>query len=205
LPFSDGLAPVCIGPCRNQDLPEARIGYIDHKGNYVLRPRYGHGCRFSEGLACASLDSGTNTRKGFINKSGVFVVEPRYLWADDFADGLAATDQGFVNHTGDVVIPMQPVDQGGDFSGGWAAISEARSIIYVDVTGKVVLKTPYQAVGPFAQDLAPACASNCGPSGSDRNWGYINRAGQFAIKPQFGYRPQPFRNGLALVCFGCKG
>jgi hypothetical protein len=156
-------------------------------------------------LACASLGSGLNARQGFINKSGVFVVEPRYLWAHDFANGLAATDQGFANHTGEVVIPKQPANQGGDFSDGWAAISEAGSIAYVDVTGKVVLRLPYQAAGPFAHDLAPACASDCGPSGSDRTWGYINRAGQFAIKPQFGYRPEPFRNGLALVCFGCTG
>jgi WG containing repeat len=205
LSFSEGLAPVCIGLCRNEDLSQARIGYIDHKGNYVLPARYGSGGAFSEGLASASAYSGIGPPVGFINKSGRFVIEPRYRWTHDFSGGLAATDQGFVNHAGDVVIAKQSASMWGDFSGGWAPILENRRIVYVDTTGKIILKTQYEAAGPFAEDLAPACASNCGPSGSGRNWGYINKGGQFAIKPRFDYKPKPFKNGLALVCFGCMG
>ena len=206
-PFSDGLAPVCVGSCRGKDLPERRVGYIDRHGDYVLPARYGDGSRFSEGLACASLTAGLHTMHGFIDKSGRFVIEPRFIWANEFSNSLAATDQGFINHHGNVVIGREPASQDGDFSEGWAAVMDGERLVFVDTEGKVRLRPNNEAVGSFSEDLAPACPSNCGPSalGSGQNWGFIDRAGKFVIKPQFGYRPAPFRNGLALVCLGCKG
>jgi hypothetical protein len=207
LSFSDGLAPVCTGPCRNKDLSKARIGYIDRNGKYVLPARYGEGCRFSEGLACASPDAGLHALQGFIDRSGEFVIKPRFTWASEFSNGLAATNDGFITHHGDVVIARQPASQDGDFSEGWAAVMDGERLVFVDTEGKVRLRPNDEAVGSFSEDLAPACPSNCGPSalGSGQNWGFIDRAGKFVIKPQFGYRPAPFRNGLALVCLGCKG
>lgn len=205
LSFSEGLAPVCTGPCRNRDLPQARVGYIDRHGTYVLAPRYGHGGQFVEGLACASVDTGTKALLGFVDKSGEFVIEPRFMWAHEFSSGLAATSSGFINHIGEVVIARQPASQDGDFSGNWAAVRDGKRIVFVDTTGRVRLRPNCEDVGAFSEDLAAACASNCGMSASGQNWGYIDRTGKFVIKPQFGYRPGPFRNGLALVCFGCKG
>lgn len=201
--FSEGLAPVCTGLCRGNDLAQARIGYIDRTGKYVLPAKYRRGGRFSEGLASASATAGIFAPMGFIDKLGRFVIAPRYMWAGEFSHGLAETDQGFVNRSGDIAIPKHGTEQGVGFRSGWAPILEGGSVTYIDTTGKVVLKTRYQDAGPFSEDLAAACERHCGPSGSDGSWGYIDRKGQFAIKPQFGYRPGPFRNGLALVCFGC--
>jgi hypothetical protein len=207
LSFSDGLAPVCTGPCRNKDLPKARIGYIDRNGRYVLPAHYGHGCRFSEGLACASLDAGLRALQGFIDRSGEFVIKPRFTWASEFSNGLAATNDGFITHRGDVVIARQPANQLDGFSGDWAAVLDGDGKVFVDAAGRVTLRPNCEGVGAFSEDLAPACSSNCGPSalGPGQNWGYMDRTGMFVIKPQFGYTPRPFRNGLALVCFGCRG
>ena len=205
--FSEGLAAVCIGPCRNDDLSQARNGYIDHSGAFVLPPRYAEAGPFSEGLASAAEKHGPHAMKGFIDKAGAFVVKPRFMWADEFANGLAATNYGYVNHQGEVVIARHPTNQGGAFSGGWAAVLDDKGVVFVDTTGRVTLKPDCEAVGPFSEDLAPACRSNCGPSaiGAGQNWGYIDKSGRFVIRPQFGSRPEAFRNGLALVCFGCKG
>jgi len=204
--FSEGLAPVCVGPCRNEDAVGARIGYINRNGQYVLPPIYSSSSPFSEGLARASRRPGILSPAGFIDHAGRFVIEPRFVFADGFSNGLAATSEGFINRKGEVVIASQPASEGGDFSGGWAAVLEGEKIVFIDITGQVKLRPQYQ-VGGFSEDLAAACPGNCGPSaiGSDQNWGYIDRAGRYVIRPQFGYKPKPFRNGLALVCFGCKG
>ncbi len=207
LAFSDGLAPFCIGPCRNEGLSHARIGYIDHLGAIVLAPSYPEANQFSEGLACATRDVGLKALKGFINKSGQFVVEPRFMWAGEFRNGLAATDLGFVNHHGDVVISSQAAGDAREFREGLAAVEDGERTAFIDIQGRVILRPICEAVGQFSEDLAPACPRNCGPSelGFGQNWGYIDKSGKFALKPQFGYKPEPFRNGLALVCFGCKG
>ncbi len=79
--------------------------------------------------------------------------------------------------------------------------------MFIDTKGRVTLRPDVQGIGRFSEELAPACPSNCGPSaiGAGQNWGFIDKSGKFVIKPQFGYRPQPFHDGLALVCFGCRG
>ena len=205
--FSDGLAPVCIGPCRNEGLSQARIGYIGHDGAFVLPPRYRSGSRFSEGLAGASLDAFPRELTGFIDKSGRFVIAPRFTWASEFSNGLAATDRGFVDHHGNVVIGKFPARPEEGFSEEWAAVLDDDRIVFVDKSGRVVLTPQWESVGSFSEGLAPACTSNCGVSaiGFTQHWGYIDRTGKFVIEPRLGYGPKPFKNGLALVCFGCKG
>lgn len=199
--FAEGLAPVCIGSCRGSARSDL-IGYIGRDGKYVLAPEYGAAGPFSEGLAVAGAGA-----TGFINKTGVFVIPRRFIFAQEFAEGLAVTDQGFINHRGEIVIAREAAAEGGDFSSGWAAVLEGERPVYIDKNGQVTLRPGYQAVGPFSNGLATACVSNCGPSafGAGQNWGFMDKSGKFVISPQFGYRPQPFRDGLALVCFGCKG
>jgi WG containing repeat len=205
--FSEGLASVCVGLCRGSDRILGGVGYIGRDGKFVLPPRYKDAGRFSEGLAVAGTGLGPLAPKGFIDKSGAFVIAPRFIYADEFAEDLAATDQGFINRRGEVVIKAEPLSPGGDFSSGWAAVREGDGPVFINTKGQITLRPDYRGVGPFSEDLAPACPSNCGPSalGFGQNWGFMNKSGKFVIKPQFGYRPEPFHNGLALVCFGCKG
>lgn len=201
--FSEGLAAVCTGPCRGADVPRRLIGYIDHNGKYVIEPRFGDGYRFSEGLAPASLGAEIWAKKGFIDKGGKFVIEPRFVNANPFSHGLAATDAGFVNHAGEVVISKRSGGIGGDFAEELAAVWIDQRPAFVDTKGQVQITGDWRAVDSFSEGLAPACVAGCGPSERGPNWGYIDKSGKFVIKPQFPHRPGPFRNGLALVCIGC--
>jgi hypothetical protein len=81
--FSDGVAPVCTGPCRNQDLPDARVGYIDRRGKYVIAPQYRSGTRFSEGRAWVSGTSGVLAPEQLIDVSGK-IVSARLPWQKNF-------------------------------------------------------------------------------------------------------------------------
>lgn len=203
--FSEGVAPVCTGPCRGPDLAKARIGYIDRNGRYVLEPRWASAGRFSEGRAWVSEIPGLRPSMGLIDRSGNFVSPARFAWAEEFSHGLAATDQGFVNKESDLVISQRLATNEAGFSDGWAVAVEGERLVFIDTTGKIVLRPDCQNVGSYSEGLAPACNGDCGLSSGGQNWGYINKAGKFVIPPQFGYKPGPFRRGLALVCFGCTG
>ena len=208
-PFTEGLAPVCIGQCRNAEFWQRHVGYIDHLGHYALPPRFVDAGNFNEGLASVSMSGAVGSRShGFIDRSGRFVIEPQFIFTSIFSHGLAATDQGYVDHHGTVIIRRRPAaNQGGDFSQGWAVVQEGHELVFIDTAGQVTLRPHLEGLGSFSEDLAPACRSNCGPSasGSGQNWGYINQSGKFVIKPELAYRPEPFKNGLALVCIGCRG
>ena len=205
--FAEGIAPACIGSCRGPNRTGGSVGYIGRDGGFVLVPRYSQGSRFSEGLAVAAIGNGVFARVGYIDKSGEFVIPPRFLYAEDFSEGLAATNEGFINRHGEVVIVRTAIQQGGNFANGWAARLDGDRPVFIDRIGRVTLRPNRERIGPFTDGLAPACSANCGPSalGSGQNWGFINKGGKFVIKPQYGYRPEPFHDGLALVCFGCKG
>lgn len=205
--FAEGLAPVCTGTCRGLEGPRSPVGYVDRTGRYALAPRWGSAGEFSEGRAWVS-DLGApilSRRTWLMQRSGEPVSGDRFGWAHPFSHGLAATDRGFVDRAGKVRIERSVAGDGDGFSDGWAAVLEAGKAVFIDTTGQVVLRPGYQSVGSYSEGLAPACRSDCGPSGGKRSWGFMDKTGRFVIPPQFGYRPRPFREGLALVCFGCEG
>ena len=73
--------------------------------------------------------------------------------------------------------------------------------MFIDTTGRVVLRPDCQAARAFSEGLAPACKGDCD---DENGWGYIDKTGRFVIQAQFHHSLGPFRSGLALVCFGCR-
>jgi hypothetical protein len=65
LPFTEGLAAVCIG---NPNFNKGKWGFIDTSGNYVMDPQFAGAGDFKHGLATARIPGWT----GFINKAGAF-------------------------------------------------------------------------------------------------------------------------------------
>lgn len=69
-------------------------GYINNKGNFIIKPRYDFAQDFQRnGLAIVSVKS----QSGIINTSGEFVVKPKYNSISSFSEGRAIviTKQGF--------------------------------------------------------------------------------------------------------------
>jgi hypothetical protein len=152
-----------------------KVGYVDSKLSWSIRPQFKDGGRFSNG--CAPVKVGE--KWGFIDRTGSFVIAPRFLTAESFSEGLAAVGvainrQGYINKSGRFVIGPTLRDAGA-FSEGLAPV------IY---RGHFV-KSPTEHTG-FAFVGA--------------RWGYINSSGKLVIRlgGQVDYAG-PFLNGLAYV------
>ena len=210
--FSDGVAAVCAGRCRDLAMPVPRrnYGYINKAGDFVIEPQWEFAGPFSEGRAWVSemplliggkiVDHQQPTER-LIDPTGKLVSDTRFGWGARFSCGLAATDRGYVNRAGEVVIarPLPSTEE--SFAEGWAGVTEGGRTVFIDTTGKVVLRPDCQYATSFSEGLAAACKND---RDYDNGWVYIDRTGKFVIPPQFHHSLGPFRNGLALVCFGCR-
>ena len=126
--YSDGLA--CV-------VKNGKFGYINHNGEWAIKPLFAMAGSFSNGLAPA-LDE--KTRKwGYINKNGAWAIEPQFSKAKDFSDGVAAVWKdfkwGYINVYGEFVIPLQ-FRTAESFSNGYAYVGKENNFYFIDKEGK---------------------------------------------------------------------
>ncbi len=106
-PFHEGLAAVCIDLDDNGEDPEksglqgrATWGYINTKGQWVIKPRFSSAESFSEGLGCVGMyvqkDPGSKERDpqmverfGYVDKTGSMALPLVFKYAAPFSEGLA--------------------------------------------------------------------------------------------------------------------
>jgi len=99
--FSEGFAAV-----KNEN---EKWGFIDEKGKLIIDYQFDEVLDFSEGLAPVKVDD----KWGYIDKNGKWTIEPMFAEAGIFKYGLAKVanelygDQGFIDKTGKIVIPIQ--------------------------------------------------------------------------------------------------
>lgn len=143
---------------------------------------------------------------GYVNVLGEFAIEPQFVLANEFSEGLASVSvdgqtTGFINRLGEVVIAPQFV-YAGTFVQGLANVGlpnpdadQPFVVAYIDRQGNLMFNgARFAAAEPFSEGLAAV-------SMDGKSYGYLNRAGLFAIEPQFAYA-EPFREGLAAVQIG---
>jgi hypothetical protein len=188
--FSSGLVPVGL----SKDGP---WGYIDGAGEWVVQPELQMANKFFEGLALVSQHDGTY---GFIDPTGKVVISRE---ANQFSDGLAVASRGsdsllgYIDKTGEFVIPPQ-FEIAGDFSEGlaWASY-DGEAFGFIDVTGRMVIAPQFSFPGGplkdyrFSSGLAKQRASN-------GLWGYIDTKGDWVIAPTYEVA-EPFSGELASV------
>lgn len=95
-------------------------GFVNAKGEWVVKAKYSEVKKYSEGLACVRVKK----KWGFINKEGKKTIPFKYSKAISFKNGLAAVRSyallsgntrannnqykwGFINHLGVQIIPFQ--------------------------------------------------------------------------------------------------
>jgi hypothetical protein len=115
------------------------------------------------------------------------------------ADSNAPPDfpgsMGYIDKTGAIVIAPQ-FSLAWNFSGGLARVQVRGKMIYINKQGKTVFTIPN---GLWADEFSEGLANVSIRKGSGpETWGYINRKGDFVIKPQF-QLAAPFYQGLAKV------
>ncbi|MHC4561541.1 MAG: WG repeat-containing protein [Planctomycetota bacterium] len=134
-------------------------GCVSPEGSVAVETRYAAPLPFSEGLARAGVGAPAG-RFGFVDTQGRWAVPPRFTAAESFSEGLAAVctggdltyDQndynvehrpvggrwGYVNRCGEWVFPPQ-FEEAGPFFSGVARVVKSGRVVYITLSGKVLL------------------------------------------------------------------
>lgn len=165
--------------------------YIDTSGAIIIDKAFDDASSFQNGTAAVMIDS----LWGVIDKSGEFIIEPKYLRIWNNSNGFFRIFDGknysFINNR-EINIFKQSFETANDFSEGFAAVKFGEfDYGFIDTLGNIAFRfDKCNGIGNFNNGLARVQIDN--------KWGYINRRGEFFIKPQYDYAID-FRDGFAIV------
>ena len=104
-------------------------GYVNTKGEWIIKPQFYHAYDFSDGLATVLIGKRHDLKFAVIDRSGDYVIEPQTRFISSFSEGLARSrigelgdlKYGFIDKAGEFVIEpkFRNVE---DFSEGLAAV-----------------------------------------------------------------------------------
>lgn len=198
--FSDGLAAVRI---------KGKWGYIDRKGKLAIPAKFDAADSFCGGRAVAAVKVGDALKFGFIDKTGKFVVEPTHHYISGFADGIAQFSND-IKYTQKPTYFLQdgPATFGLMDSNGKVIVEPKYSTIFTFYDG--LAQTTYQEKwgfidkkGAWQENFRGYVTRNfsegmAGAYTPEDGYGYINKKGEFVIKPEF-TEVKEFSGGLAPV------
>jgi hypothetical protein len=155
---------------------EGKWGYKDASGVYRIQPQFDAAMRFSEGLAAVAL----HKKVGYIDTIGTMVISPQFVDGEAFHEGLA------------LVYTTWGVNIFG--TEGWDLFRRAG---YIDRAGKIVIQPRLaENARDFSEGVAAFQPGLASPGNA--KWGYLDKAGEWAIKPRFEIASD-FSEGLAAV------
>lgn len=187
----------------NYPYGQYKYGAIDRAGNVVVEFKYDeptqeldieHGNRnynFQDGYAIV----GQNQERVIINLTGEVVASLEQfngikdLYISDFYGGMAnfilldgdedweSWTSGYINVNGEVVIPPQFTQYGGNFSEGLAAVRQNNKYGFIDKSGDFVVAALYDQVSEFHEGIALVK--------SGEKYGFINKTGEEIVAPQY--------------------
>jgi len=189
--FSEGLAAVRV--------PGQGSGFIDKTGVLVIPPQFENAWGFKEGLAPVVVDD----KWGFINKTGTLVIENQFDWIERFSEGLAIVERSSKPKrpklpplAGSVVTyHVESWDLTDPSAGQRASDSE---FLVIDTTGQILANLDQKKLEVNIDDARFSEGLLCVFSQEKQEMGYINKAWEFVIQPQF-RNAAPFSEGLARV------
>ncbi len=137
-PFQGATA--CFSECKEPY--NRRFGLVDREGT-ERRPNelYGDGF-FSEGLVTAGEK---RNLLGYLNTDGVWSIEPKFQVARAFSESLAYVGVGglgfgYIDTTGEFVIPPGPISEGSSFRNGLAHVKHRGKHALINPLGEVIWK-----------------------------------------------------------------
>jgi hypothetical protein len=168
-------------------------GFMDRTGKIVIEPQFVDVSDFFDGLAKVVMPVGSEYKSCFIDEKGKVVIPCKFDRAGDFSEGLAPVRigrlWGYIDRSGKMVIAPQ-FQGASEFRGG---------------LGRIVISDQIQCGRQiYTKDDAPAYAfdtlfgSNGGCFAVHGRFGYANKNGELAIKPQYTWA-EDFSEGLAAV------
>ena len=144
--FSEGLAAARTNGC---------YGYINAKGQFVIKPIYDYATTFKNGQALVYV----NGKSFYINKKGKSIFKSKYQ--DVVYEGnnkylvlTKSLKRGVVNEKGKLIIDTL-YDKLGNFNEGLALAQENGELGVIDIAGnEVVYFGLYANIGPFKNGYA---------------------------------------------------
>lgn len=192
--FSEGLAPVEL---------DGKFGYINADGKFIVEPTFWEVARFSCGLALVD-DSDYIDKKGRV----VFSTE----WKPDYHKFHSYSNFAFI-YVADGHHWYNPMSESRvlrlwkphrrnsmtryystvrTFSEGLAVAGRGDKCGYIDLEGTFCIDAVFDYAYPFCGERALVYV--------DGLFGYINKSGQFVVRPQF-ERAYSFSEGHAVAVF----
>lgn len=175
-----------------------KYGYINKKGEEVIKPQYDYAGEFSEGLApvCNNIENKGNQKCGYVNANGEIVIPLRYDNANSFSNerGLISLNSkyGFIDRTGKLII-KNIYEEAQNFSENLAAVKINNKWGFVDKNGIIVIKPQFDIVRSFWGELAWFGKLK---QNNITSHGYINKRGLKIINFDEFFLSQDFNSGL---------
>lgn len=202
-PFKEGMAVIGKRTIISNDSSITYYGYINTKGEVIIKPQYLEAFDFSDSLAWVM----NNERRGYINKKGNLVIEYKGTdgFGNNFSEGYASfvndsAKFGYINKNGEIVIDFL-FDEAGDFREGLARVNNLGFWGFINKQGKLVVKYSYD----FASDFSGGFAFVGIPDSVSYKpvWSLISRTGARMFDFKY-YDFRDFSEGLACVSDGVK-
>lgn len=146
-----------------------KYGYIDNKGDYVIKPQFKFADSFSDGLAAVKRRDTYYLE--FIDRSGKTIIPP-------------SSDISYISEGPAPFYPRFP------FNEGLHRFRSKGTFGFIGITGEVAIKPRYEWAYQFSEGLAAVEVNG--------KWGYINKEDHFVIEPQF-EGAYDFSEGLAGI------
>jgi hypothetical protein len=176
------------------------FGFINGKGQIIVKPQYLEALDFSEGLAWVM----NKEKRGYINKKGNLVIDYKGNgFGNSFHQGLAGISKedstyvlfGFINKKGEIVIDFK-YDDVGNFTEDFCKVNLYGLFGFIDTTGKLRIKHAYD----FANDFSESYAFVGIPDTANQSpiWGILDKNGNMTV--DFKFREiKDFSEGMATV------
>lgn len=188
--FSGGMAKFAVKNKKG----ELKYGFVNEKGESIIKPQYDDALSFSEGLA----DVRTKNKWGFVNNQGNMVIPPQFEHVSSFHDGLASfrvgNMYGYIDKNGKYLITPQ-FELAGDFCEGMACFVQGNMVGYINNKGKIVINPQFDESDNFSNQLARFELNE--------KVGFIDKSAQQKIPAQFDNARNFFGN-VAFVQLGDK-
>jgi hypothetical protein len=186
--FTEGCASVCSGYFNSKEL---KWGYINLKGNYIIKPQFDNAFPFSEGLAAVRK----NNKWGFINKEGQIVIDYTFDKVLSFINGFATVEingfWGLINKAGNFFI--DPISEETLYFINDSTLLRIKlndKYGFIDKKGQIVIQPKYKYASDFSDGLAAVSDTNV--------YAFINSKGDIVLNNNYKFS-WGFEEGLAAV------
>jgi len=155
-PFSENRAAVRIG---------TNFGYISSTGEMIITPQFKSAGNFTSGYATVSVilqqENSSQQVFGIIDSTGQYVLPPIYEFLGEPSEGyvvfgIGQNEErrfGLLNLTGEIVIQPTLIEAG-TFSEGLFPAKTKKTYGYMDLNGKILIKSKFFYAMPFHNGVA---------------------------------------------------